>query len=289
MPEALAVALAFPTVGFTVLLSLVVLYWLFVVIGAVDFDGASGAAGAGKGALEGAAKGALEGAAKGALEGVAKGALGAEGVDASVGHDAPVATGAELEPGLVSTIVHALRLRTVPATVVLSFFALFGWLASGLATLSLDPSGVAARAGIFLASAGASLLLTSLAVRPLGPLFAMKAAPTSEGLEGRVAVVTTGEVTPTFGQAMLEDGGAGLILQVRTDGVTRLRRGDQALLLAFDPDKGAFLVERLPSHDDDLVRIGAAPAEAEPEADDGQRESGERISRSRRPGTPGSR
>jgi hypothetical protein len=279
MPEALAVALAFPTVGFTVLLSLVVLYWLFVVLGAVDFDGASGAAGAGKGSMEGVAKGALEG--------VAKGALGADNVDASVGHDAPVATGAELEPGLLSTIVHALRLRTVPATVVLSFFALFGWLAAGLSTLSLDPSGWASRAGILFGASLASLLLTSLAVRPLGPLFAMKAAPTSEGLEGRVAVVTTGEVTPTFGQAMLEDGGAGLILQVRTDGVTRLRRGDQALLLAFDADTGAFLVERLPSHDDDLARIapeaGAAHgARADDGEGDGERASGERISGVRR-------
>jgi hypothetical protein len=287
MPEALAVALTFPTVGFTVLLSLVVLYWLFVVIGAVDFDGASGAAGAGKGALEGVAKGALEGAAKGALEGVAKGALGAEAVDVSAGHDAPVATGAELEPGLLSTLVHALRLRTVPATVVLSFFALFGWLASGLSMLSLGELGWGTRAGVLFGAAFASLLLTSLTVRPLGPLFAMRAAPTSEGLEGKVAVVSTGEVTPTYGQATLEDGGAGLILQVRTDGVTRLRRGDHALLIAFDPATGAFLVERLPTHDDDLVRVAPEASAANDEraderADEGDRASGERISGVRR-------
>jgi hypothetical protein len=70
--------------------------------------------------------------------------------------------------------------------------------------------------------------------------------------------------------------------------VTRLRRGDQALLLAFAPAKGAFLVERLPSHDDDLVRVApeasaADDARADDDArvddgaDEGERASGERT------------
>jgi hypothetical protein len=149
--------------------------------------------------------------------------------------------------------------------------------------LSLGELGWLTRAGVLFGAAFASLLLTSLTVRPLGPLFAVRAAPTSEGLEGKVAVVSTGEVTPTYGQATLEDGGAGLILQVRTDGVTRLRRGDHALLIAFDPATGAFLVERLPTHDDDLVRVAPEASAANDErADEGDRASGERISGVRR-------
>jgi hypothetical protein len=78
MTEVLAASLAFPAVIFTVALALALIYWLFVLLGAVDLDllgGAHGHAAPDLGGLEGAAKGALEGAAKGALEGAVKGSL----------------------------------------------------------------------------------------------------------------------------------------------------------------------------------------------------------------------
>src|SRR5512139_3429048 len=82
----------FPTVIFTTLLALSVLYWLFVIIGAIDIDALGAASGAKEGALEGlagAGKGAFEGVAgagKGAFEGVAGAGKGAfEGVAAAKG------------------------------------------------------------------------------------------------------------------------------------------------------------------------------------------------------------
>src|SRR3954467_1021678 len=62
----LTLMLAFPTVVFTVLLGVVLLYWLFVILGALHID-ALGAGG--DGALEGAGHGGLEGAGHGGLEG----------------------------------------------------------------------------------------------------------------------------------------------------------------------------------------------------------------------------
>jgi hypothetical protein len=275
MHETLAVATAFPTVVFTVLLSLAVLYWLFVVVGAVDLDG-----------FDGAAKGALEGAAKGALEGAAKGALGG-GHGAEVGHgdlgdvDAPVADGVEGDGaadgrGFLAGIVESLRLRSVPATVTVSFFAAFGWLSSGLVALSFGPLGVLPGVGVLFGSTIVSLLLTSLAIRPLAPAFRVKRAQTQQGLEGKIAIVSTGEVTPKFGQATLDDGGAGLILQIRTDGQTKLVRGDRVVLLSCDARDGSFLVEKLPSHDDMMLGLeerARVASSAEPASDEAKGEA----------------
>ena len=66
MSEFLSQAFAFPTVIFSVLLGFVMLYWLFVIIGALDLDVLDAAAG-----LEGA-EGAIDGVAEGATEAAAE-------------------------------------------------------------------------------------------------------------------------------------------------------------------------------------------------------------------------
>ncbi|HEX7451636.1 MAG TPA: glycine zipper family protein, partial [Polyangiaceae bacterium] len=87
MNEVLALALSFPCVVYTVLLGVVLVYWLFVVVGAVHLgDGSDGALGSfdPEGAI-GAGKGALEGAAKGALQGHLDGMADAAGDVGDVG------------------------------------------------------------------------------------------------------------------------------------------------------------------------------------------------------------
>ena len=74
----------------------------------------------------------------------------------------------------------------------------------------------------------------------------------------------------------------------RTLYVQRQSRDQKTLdLLSVDPATGAFLVERLPTHDDDLVRVAPEASAANDEraderADEGDRASGERISGVRR-------
>ncbi len=73
-----ALAISFPTVIFTVLLGLIVVYWLFsAVTGGTGVDEAADGLldGAADGILEGAADGILEGAADGVLEGAADGLM----------------------------------------------------------------------------------------------------------------------------------------------------------------------------------------------------------------------
>jgi len=198
---------------------------------------------------KGAADGALEGAADGAAEGVADGA--AEGAGKGVAD--------EVFAGLSS----ALHLRDAPLTVVLTLFVTFGFLVSALAMQTLGPrfgDGPLVGSLVLVAASLISLLFTSLAVRPLAPLFRTHKAKGRRDLVGRVCVISTGHVDARFGQATLEDGGAGLILQVRCETDVPLQRGDRALILGWDPKTEGFVVEPM---DKLLPRVAAQDDESE--------------------------
>ena len=222
MTELTAVLLAFPTVIFTVLLGVALVYWLFVVIGALDLDLL------GPGHAEGAIEGATKGLAEGAADGLAEGA-----------------------PDGLAGLFTALRLKRAPVTVVVTLFAAFGWLVSVLTMQSVGAVLMGAVPAWLLgtlvlgASSVASLVVTSVAVRPLGRLFVTHAAKGRSDLVGRVCVVSTGRVDARFGQATVEDGGAGLILPVRCDAEGALRRGERALIIGWDHEREGFLVEPL--------------------------------------------
>ncbi|WP_437708091.1 glycine zipper family protein [Sorangium sp. So ce448] len=268
MAEVLAASLAFPAVIFTVALALALIYWLFVLLGAVDLDllgGAHGHAAPDLGGIEGAAKGALEGAAKGSLEGAVKGSLESAATGTADGVD-----GAEDAGSLLA----ALQLHRVPATVSLTLIAAFGWFTSALSTVLLEPLwlgwglpgwtlGVAVLAGSLVAA----VLSTSLAVRPLGPLFVTRHGQSKKDLVGRMCVISTGRVDERFGQATIDEGGASHILDVRCDTPGALRRGDRALLVSWDPDREIFSVEPLDAllgPPPPLAERGASRVEARP-------------------------
>ncbi len=253
MEEFFSAALAFPTVLYTILLSVVFIYWGFVIVGAlgldvldfdIDADGLiDGAAeGAVEGAAEGVAEGLAEGAAEGAVEGAAEGAAegGAEGITGGIG------------------FMNLLGIGRVPVTVVLSLLILFSWALCYIG-MSLSVSlgigdGVLVSSGIFVASLFVSSMITSVAVRPLFPLFKVHLATQNRDLVGRTCEISTGRVDGRFGQAVLkgEDGGE-LLIQVRAETPNALRRGSQAVILDYCREREEFQVEGL----DNLLPPGA--------------------------------
>ena len=246
MASLLALALAFPTVIFTVLLGVVLVYWLFVVLGAMHINVLGGSA---DGAFEGGhidlGGGGLEGADAGGLDGAAGGHA-----DALGGHDG-AGDGVDVgDDGGVAGIVHALHLRSAPATVVLSLLITFSWLASVFGTrlathLLAGPPGVLVGSLVFAASIVIALPITSVAIRPLAPFFVPHEAKARSSLVGKVCVIRTGTVDDQFGEATLEDGGAGLVVRVRVDvrdDEGALRRGDQALIVGWDDARQSFTV-----------------------------------------------
>lgn len=214
--------LAFPTAIFTIALGVVLTYWLFVIIGAVGIDLLDGN-------LDFEAGGKALG---GAVEGGAK-ALGA--------HD----HADHMESGVLS----ALGFDGIPLTVSVSLVAFISWL---LSVLSARP--VHAALGPLLPSWLISGVLglvcfvvgtvsASVAVKPLRPVFVAKKAPGRDSLMGRVCTISSGSVTDRNGHATFEDGGAGVILNVVCARPNTLKRGEPALILAYDAARDVYEVE----------------------------------------------
>lgn len=229
----------FPTIIFTLGLGLCAVYWLMVIVGAIGidaieldglFEGADGI----DGALDGAVDGALDGAADGAADGATDGAA-----DGSASHSA------------MWYVVQALALQKAPATVVFSVLFLWCWTLSMLTMHYVAPSiplPPAVTSGlVLLASFGLGVGMTNRSVQPLGRLFEVAVAETRSDSVGRVCEIRTGRVTSTFGQAVAEDGGAGLLIEVRCDDPTALKKGAKALIIRFDPDDECYWVEPMDS------------------------------------------
>jgi hypothetical protein len=250
MSELLSVLLAFPTVVYTGLLGLVLLYWLFVIIGALDIDLFHADADGALDGIEGAAKGAMEGAAKAGIEGI-KGAFEAgakAGADAAAdaldGHS-DVAADAHGGP---EGILHALNLRRAPITVTFSLIVFFSWVMSYLAISLAGPIATVVLPSwlystlVLFGTFALSLPLTSLATKPMEKVFQATSGKKRIEFVGDVCEIRTGSVDGNFGQAEINDGGAGQIIQVRAEGGT-FKRGDRALIIDFDAEREAYIVE----------------------------------------------
>jgi hypothetical protein len=332
MSAFLGIMLSFPTVVFTVMLSLSLIYWLFVILGALDMDLLGSADGAADGLADGMADGLVDGAmdgvmhgvgdgcADGVLDGVAHGVghgvidgMG-QGVVEGVGHGVIDGMGHGVVDGVGHGVVDgmghgvadgaaegaadgalegaakaaaggheglagffsALRLRSVPVTVSFSMFSALAWLLSSVTMQTFGPMLESLSLPTWLLGLPVLVVVsvlalfgTSIAVRPLGKLFQTHGATRSKtDLVGKVCVVSTGRVTESFGQANLEDGGAGLILQVRARAGNGLQRGDRVLIIGWDDAAGGFSVEPmkdlLPDSADHaaVAREAAAVAEA---------------------------
>jgi len=153
-------------------------------------------------------------------------------------------------------------------TVVMSLFALSGWVFSYFAMLLLAPSLNAVVPDwltgslVLLGSVIASVPVAQIVSRPLGPLFLTHEGERREDLIGKICVIETGSVDSKFGQAVVHEGGTGHKIQVRRDKEPVLERGDEALIIGWDPEREAFRVERMRSiqTNEELAQRRAAQA-----------------------------
>ena len=195
---------SFPTAVFTFVLAICVLYWLLAVLGVVDLD-------------------VIE------LDGLESG-----GVDADFGAGSEASTANALAGVMLKFGLHG-----VPVTIIISFLSLFGWLVSYYSVhylLALVSPGILRYLFGLLILAGAfwvAVLFTAMLIKLLRPLFLKTEQQTTKRVLGQVAVVRTSKVTDTFGEAILEDGGAGLIFKVRSDNGQTFVKGDKVVLLEY--------------------------------------------------------
>jgi len=204
MAEFLEVALSYPTLPYSVVLCFAVIYWMLAATGIVD-DGGIGS-----------------------------------------GDGADFHTGNEGATGLAGMFAR-IGLGGAPTMLVVLLLAFFGWTTTYLVQLFLLQSLPAPlRWGIGTGVAVAALIpgavVSSWVLRPIRRLF-MKLRPVAqESILGKSGQVSSPEVTEQRGYASIDDGGAGLILQVRARPGERHLRGDRVRLLQYLPEHNHYLV-----------------------------------------------
>lgn len=255
----LRVLLTFPAVPFTVLMGIAFLYWIFVLLGVVAFDGdgaLEGGAKAAGDAMAGGLKAAGEAAAgglKAAGEAVAGGAKAAgdavtggmkAAAEAATGGAKAAAEGHHVEAN--TGVLSALGFGKVPSTISGSFLVFFSWVFSMFGSSWLGAEAeLPARVGVMLGALVLSLVATSLAVRPLVKAFESAAPQRRHHFIGKVCEITSGKVDGKFGTATVSDGGAGLNLNVICEKANQLKKGDRALIVGFDEKADHWEIEPL--------------------------------------------
>lgn len=224
MHEFLVESLSFPTAVFTVLLGIMAGYWLLVILGALGIDmldadhGDGGHAGHGHGDV----------------------GHGDAGHSLGDGHF-------HADPGIFGTLLGTLKLNAVPTTIVVSLIVFWGWLFAHVVghNFQFFHANWFMELALLLAAFFAGVLVTALAVRPIAPLFRTNPAARRSALVGKVVMIDTSRVDQQFGTARAEDGGAGLIVEVRCDPGNRLGRGDRALVVSYDDAREVYEVTPL--------------------------------------------
>lgn len=210
MNEFLHTVLTFPTLLYSIVLAFCAIYWLLAATGLVDTD---------------------------AIDGL----LGGDGHGhvhhAHDGNDGTTAAG----------MLARLGLSGVPIMLVLTVLCFFGWLGTyfvHLLVLSHFPDTLRwlLGAATLLVALVPGLIVTSLLLRPVSRLIQRLRPPVPPSILGRTGTVISPHVDAHDGRAEFDDGGAGLILQVRAAAGTRFQRGDRVVLLSHDESSNSYAV-----------------------------------------------
>ena len=204
---------SFPTLIYTILLVVCVLYWAGAVLGLVDLD---------------------------ILD------IDLEGFEVSNGEVS--ADSSHSTPDVLAGLLLRFGLVGVPVTISVSILVLIGWLLCYYTVHFVFPfvpgallkfvAGIPVLIGTLYISAR----VTGVLIRPLRPLFEKATQETVKHVLGQTAIVRTSRVDNEFGEADLNDGGAGLILKVRTTGDDRFVKGDRVVIYEKLSDQNIYRV-----------------------------------------------
>jgi len=207
MEMLLDVASQFPTLIYSTLLGIVVIYWIVGLLGLVDLDFS-----------------------------------GDVDLDIDVDSDVDISVGGLA--GLMLTFgLTGVPFTLVISIIILicwliSFYLQFyilAWLPDGWLYYLM---GSVASFIVFLVS----LPLTAVVIRPLKGMFKSVETATSHDLVGKNATIATGTVSETFGQARLFNNGAEILLDVRCDQEHNLKTGDNVLLIEYLQEQHTYMV-----------------------------------------------
>ncbi len=218
----LKVVTSFPTVVYSVLLLVVTVHWLLSALGILELD---------------------------ALDGLLPDDIGADAMHGAHGaHGAHGSHDAHGDHGSFGGFLMKFGLHGVPVMVVFTIIAIVGWsfcFMVDLHVISAMPEGIGATLAAIATMFGGLLLsipVGRMVLAPVRRLLRRYEPATQRPLLGRYAEVRSPEITQTHGTAWVDDGGAGLILQVRCDVPGRFVRGDRVVLIEYLDEQNAYRV-----------------------------------------------
>ena len=208
MGEFISVVFGFPTLLYSVLLAVVLVYWLAAIVGLVDF--------------------------------------GESDIDVDIVEHADVSVDdlGTIASYVVAFGLSGVPFSIVVTLLVVIGWTLSTlasiWFLGWVPTLPLQIiAGLAVLAICF----ALSIVLTARIVRPLRGAFVTQYARHNSDLVGQACTITTGSVDDQQGYAEVAQRGAGILIQVRASTPNQLRRGSRALILAYDAAARRYLVQ----------------------------------------------
>lgn len=207
--------LSYPTIVYTALLGVGLVYWLLAIVGLVDFES------------------------------------GGPDLDIDLEPGTSVTDIDVDEPANISTLAGylvALGLGGVPFSVVISLLALFAWVISSIAAiwvLAFFPDGLlrfVVASAVLVGALALAIPAAATCVRPMRRLFVTHNAISNVSLIGQECVVLTGSVDEKFGRAEVAARGAGYHIHVIADTPNNLKRGDTALIMEYDEAAGIYRI-----------------------------------------------
>ena len=149
--------------------------------------------------------------------------------------------------GLLSGLFLKLRMEGLPFALIFTAVVTIAWVfmyyASYFVLLGIQPAGLKLAMGLLSVPVAliAALPFAGLVLQPVRGLFARSEGRQANSLVGEIVLVRSPEVTESSGTADFADGGADLIIQVRTSS-DALKRGDRALIVEYLAASNAYRV-----------------------------------------------
>lgn len=191
------IVLSFPTVLFTILLLVVVGYWLLVILGATEIS---------------------------VLD-----------IELDLDADASsleAVTGLMMRMGLYGVPVTIIISLVAIISWLISYYSVYFFF--GLIPTEILRYLLAVP--VILGAIYFAVMLTAALIKPLRPLFKKLDQKTVKRVLGQVAVVRSTTLTNLSGEVVLADGGAGLIFKARSRGTETFSRGARVVLLEYVPE-----------------------------------------------------
>ena len=168
--------------------------------------------------------------------------------DVDADHDVDTHSHADVGSGWGMALLKFMNVGQVPSMVLLSVLVVSVWAGSVLSNHYLNPQYQFGWAALLLVpNLVVSLFITKLATWPFRFVFSrmQNEAIGLTRLIGKTCVVTTSQVNPQFGQAEIITSGAPLLIHVRADAQQQLTKGDQAVVVQYDPEKLAYQIVKV--------------------------------------------